>query len=168
MANITHRREGGTGGALTRGGTWDPFEMMREMLRWDPMRELARTGLGGGELGFTPSFDVKETKDAYEFKADLPGMKEDDVDISLTGNRLTISGKREEEKRDEGDQYFAYERSYGSFSRSFTLPEGVDAEHVNAELKDGVLSVVVPKKPEVQPRRIQLKGGSTVEGKAKA
>jgi HSP20 family protein len=83
---------------------------------------------------------------------------------------LTISGQREEEKKDEGDRYFAYERSYGTFSRSFTLPEGADTEHVRAELKDGVLTIVVPKKPEVQPRRIDVQstGKSDDKDRAKA
>ncbi|HLL55308.1 MAG TPA: HSP20 family small heat-shock protein, partial [Myxococcaceae bacterium] len=155
MAIIPKRET--TGGSALSSRRFDPFEMMRDMLRWDPFQEMQRWGgAGGGEgLVFTPSFEVKETKDSYVFKADLPGIKEGDLDISLTGNRLTISGKREEEKRDEGEQFFTYERSYGSFSRSFTLPGGVDVEHVNADLKDGVLSVVVPKKPEVQPKRIQ-------------
>jgi HSP20 family protein len=101
---------------------------------------------------------VKETKDSYVFKADLPGVKEENLDVSLTGNRLTISGQRQEEKKEEGDRHYVYERSFGSFSRSFTLPEGIDVDHVQAELKDGVLNVVVPKKPEVQPKRILVKG----------
>jgi HSP20 family protein len=100
---------------------------------------------------------VKETKDAYVFKADLPGIREEDLDISLTGNRLTVSGKREEEKREEDDRFYAYERSYGSFSRSFTLPEGIDVEHAQADLNDGVLTVSVPKKPEVKPKKIEVK-----------
>jgi len=123
----------------------------------------------GEETGaFVPTFDVKETKDSFVFRADLPGVKDSDVDISLTGNRLTISGRRQEENKEEGEQFYAYERSYGSFSRSFTLPEGIDAEHVQADLKDGVLTVVLPKKPEVQPKRIALKGGGGDGGKAKA
>jgi HSP20 family protein len=116
--------------------------------------------------GFAPSFDVRETKDAYVFTADLPGVKEGDLELSLTGNRLTLSGRREEEKREEEDRWFAYERSYGSFSRSFTLPEGVDPDHVQAELKDGVLRVSVPKKAEVKPRKIELKQIGSSKAKA--
>jgi HSP20 family protein len=145
-----------------RGGLarrYDPFDLMQDLMRWDPFREMTR-GLGGTEGTWVPSFEVKETNDAYIFKGDLPGVKEDQLEISLTGNRLTISGRREEEKRDEGETYYVLERSYGTFSRTFTLPEGIDPEHVRAELKDGVLSVVVPKKPEVQPKRIEVKAGS--------
>jgi HSP20 family protein len=150
MANLI-RRTGRGGLEPTR---FDPFEMMRDMMRWDPFAELGAAG--ERELAFAPSFEVKETKDAYLFKADLPGVKEEDLDISLTGNRLTVSGHREEEKRDEGDRYYTYERSYGTFSRSFTLPEGVDVEHANAELKDGVLTINVAKRPEVKPKKIEV------------
>lgn len=144
---------------------WDPFEMMRQMMSWDPFAELSRSFTGGaGFSNFNPSFELKETKDAFVFKADLPGVKEDDLEVSLTGNRLTVSGKRDEEVRQEDDRYFAYERSFGAFSRSFTLPSGADADHVDADLKSGVLTLVVPKKPEAQPKRIQLKSGE----KAKA
>ncbi|HET6440120.1 MAG TPA: Hsp20/alpha crystallin family protein [Anaeromyxobacter sp.] len=150
MANLIRRNN--PGAAMSR--LLDPFEMMRDLMRWDPFAEL---GTGRSELAFAPSFEVKETKDAYLFKADLPGIKEDDLDISLTANRLTVSGKREEEKREEEDRFYAYERSYGSFSRSFTLPEGVDVEHAEAGLSSGVLTVNVPKKPEVKPKKIEVK-----------
>jgi HSP20 family protein len=93
------------------------------------------------------------------FKADLPGMKEKDVEVSFTGNRLTLSGKREEEKREEKDNYFACERSSGSFSRSFTLPMGTDSHKATADLKEGVLTITVPKKAEVKPQKIPVNGG---------
>jgi HSP20 family protein len=128
--------------------------MMRDLMRWDPFAEM---GFGRGELAFAPTFEVKETKDAYVFKADLPGILEEDLDVSLTGNRLTVSGKREEEKRQEEDRYYACERTYGSFSRSFTLPEGVDAEHAEADLSSGVLTITLAKKPEVKPKKIEVK-----------
>jgi HSP20 family protein len=107
---------------------------------------------------FSPGFEVKETKDAFVFKADLPGVDEKDLDIALTGNRLVVSGRREAEERKEDENYFMYERSYGTFSRAFTLPEGIDAEHIDADLRNGVLAIVIPKKPEAQPKRISLKG----------
>jgi len=166
MAIVRRLQEPERAIARTRG--WDPFEMMQDLMRWDPFREMSRRMLGEETGAFVPTFDVKETKDSFVFRADLPGVKDSDVDISLTGNRLTISGRRQEENKEEGEQFYAYERSYGSFSRSFTLPEGIDAEHVQADLKDGVLNVVLPKKPEVQPKRIALKGGGGDGGKAKA
>jgi HSP20 family protein len=113
-----------------------------------------------GALPDVPRFDVKETGDAYLFTADLPGVKESDLDISLAGNILTVSGKREEEHRDEGEQYHATERSHGQFTRSFSLPDTADTGHVQASLKDGVLHLHVPKKPEVQPRKIPIGGAA--------
>jgi HSP20 family protein len=109
---------------------------------------------------------VKETKDAYVIKVDLPGVKEEAVDVSLNGSLLSITGRRDEERRTEGEQYYAIERSHGSFARSFSLPDSVDAEHVAADLKDGVLTVQIPKRPEAQPRKIAI--GRTANGDSKA
>ena len=164
MANIIRRRQES---APSVSREWDPWRMMNDLLRWDPFREMGFIRPGAEEGQFLPTFDVKETKDAYIFKADLPGVKESDLDISITGNRLTVSGKREAEEKQEGDTWYAYERSYGSFTRSFTLPEGIDPDHVRAELKEGVLTLYLPKRPEAQPKRVQLKSGSEKE-KAKA
>lgn len=147
-----------TGTTPTRSSSIDPFEMMREMFNWDPTTGLARSGAhghGGGE--FLPSFEVKETKDAFLFKADLPGVKEEDLDVSLQDNRLTVSGRREEEKRDESDTFYAYERSFGSFSRSFTLPREADGSTCDASLADGVLTIRLGKRPESQPKKIDVK-----------
>jgi HSP20 family protein len=162
MANITYREE--------PVGMAEPFRLLRDLMRWDPFREAFSSLPSMGVPTFTPRFEVKESKDAYIFKADLPGVAEKDLDITLTGNLLTVSGKREHEKRDERERYYAYERSYGEFSRSFTLPEGVDTEHVDGELKDGVLMLTLPKTPEHQPRKIAVKGGgeaakARIEGK---
>jgi HSP20 family protein len=166
MANIIRRNPGQE--VAQGSGAWDPFRVVRDAFRWDPFREIE--AVLGGEYrsvsNFAPTFDVKETKDAYVFRADLPGVREDDLEISLTGSRLTISGHREQESREQGETYYATERSYGAFSRAFTLPEGIDGEAVNAELKNGVLHVTIPKKPEVQPKRISI--GTGGEGKAKA
>ncbi|HEX2881841.1 MAG TPA: Hsp20/alpha crystallin family protein, partial [Polyangiaceae bacterium] len=92
----------------------------------------------------------KEKPEAFVLKADLPGVKTDDLDVQANGNRITVSGKREEEKEEKGATEYRMERSYGSFSRSFALPEAIDSSKVNAELKDGVLTLTVPKKV-VQP-----------------
>jgi HSP20 family protein len=135
---------------------WDPFRTMRELLRWDPFGEIAPRWVAE-EAPLNVAFDVKETKDAFLFRADLPGIKPEDVDVKINLNRLTVSGKREAEKTDKGDTYYTYERSYGSFRRSFTLPEGVDSDKIEAELKDGVLSMKLPKKPESQPKQINVK-----------
>lgn len=137
--------------------TWEPARLMRSLFNWDPFQEMAPFRPFDEKWAFVPAFEVKETKEAYVFKADVPGVKEKDIEVQMTGNRLTISGKREEEKRDEREQYYAYERTYGSFSRSFTLPEGVDGTKAMAEMKDGVLLLTLPKTPEAQPKKIEVK-----------
>ena len=86
----------------------------------------------------------------------FPGVKPEAVEISLDGDRLQVSGRREAIRKEESERTFLSECSYGSFSRLFTLPEGVDGEHVQASLKDGVLTLVLPKKPEAQPRKIPV------------
>lgn len=152
MANII--RKGGS----EAGAAWDPYALMREVLSWDPFRELtpnyAQRAIPAQT--FNPAFEVKETADGYVFRADLPGVAERDLEMTLTQNRLTISGRREAEERKEGENFFAYERSFGSFTRAFTLPDGIDGDHVRADLKDGVLTVVVPKRAETQPRKIAI------------
>ncbi|MFL5306806.1 MAG: Hsp20/alpha crystallin family protein [Polyangia bacterium] len=155
MANLIRRNQGQE--PAPTAGAWDPFRLMRDMLRWDPYRELDSVVFGQGvERSFAPTFEVKETKDAYVFRADLPGVKDADLEISLTGNRLSISGRREQERHEQGDTFYASERTYGSFTRSFTLPEGIDGDNVAADLKNGVLTLSVPKKPEVQPRKVTI------------
>ncbi|HVE82834.1 MAG TPA: Hsp20/alpha crystallin family protein [Myxococcales bacterium] len=146
---------------LPKKETWEPFRQMRQWL-WDPfagMEELPAYELQGT---FMPAFEVKEIKDSYVFKADMPGIKEADLDISFTGDRLTVSGKREMEHKEEKETYYAYERSYGSFTRSFTLPADVNAGLAKAELKDGVLTILLPKTPEALPRKIEVKSPEKV------
>lgn len=136
---------------------WDPFRMMRELMRWDPFREMAAIPTGD-RAGYLPDVDVKETPEGYVFTADVPGIQEKDLEVAVLGNRLTISGKREEQRKEEKASYYFAERSWGSFTRSFTLPGGTDLEKVHADLKDGVLTILVPKKPEVQPKKIHVHG----------
>lgn len=150
MADIIKRS--GNGDVIE---AYDPFRAMREWLRWDPFREMAPL-LGRAEREWVPAFEVRENKDAYVFTADLPGVKAEDLDVSLTGNRLSVSGKRESQKETKEDRYYAFERAYGTFTRTFTLPEGIDAAHVGSELKDGVLTLVVPKLPEAQAKKIPV------------
>jgi HSP20 family protein len=106
---------------------------------------------------FIPPFEIKETKDAFVFKADVPGVKDTDLEVQVVGNRLNVIGKREEEKEERGESFHTYERSYGNFARSFTLPDGIDAEHVLADLRAGVLIITMPKMPEVKPKSIPIK-----------
>lgn len=166
MVGLTIQR----GGQVPRRAReWDPFQRMQELMNLDPF-ELLQPWVAGREAqaAFLPTFEVKETKDAYVFKADVPGVEEKDLEVTLTGERLVVSGRREAERREEGERFYAYERAFGSFSRAFTLPEGVDAEGVRAELKSGVLTLVVPKRPEVKPRTVKIDVGGEKAGEVKA
>jgi HSP20 family protein len=136
----------------------DPFRWMRDFVE-GAMPQWPQWVGPSWEQSFSPAFEVKETKDSFQFLADLPGMKEADVDLKITGNRLAITGKREAEKEDKGDTYYTYERAYGSFQRTFILPDGVDTDHVHAELKNGVLTIAIPKKATVPTKTVAFKTG---------
>jgi HSP20 family protein len=134
---------------------WDPIRLWRDLASWEPFRELGAP-IGRREPLFAPDFEVKETKDAYIFRADLPGVKEVDLEVRVTGMQLVVAGKREAEDNVENDTFHVYERSYGAFTRTFLLPDGADAEHIVAALKDGVLTLHVPKMPSLQPKKIPI------------
>ena len=165
MTQITRRREGREDIATL--GPLAAIEPLRSMwaLLADPAREYERALRWEQERAFIPRFDVKETPDAYVLKADLPGVPEEEVEISVVGNRLTISGQREMEERREGENFVASERSYGAFTRTFLLPDGAEGARIEASLNDGVLTITVPKRPEVQPKRIELKSESRAGAK---
>jgi HSP20 family protein len=145
MANLSLRNDPDV------GLQFDPFQAMREMLRWDPFIPSDRLS-----ITFNPMFDVRETNDAFILQADMPGVLEKDLDISLVSNRLTISGKRESEQEVKGETYYRSERTWGNFSRSFTLPTDVDANKVAAELKNGVLIIQLPKTGESMTKHIPV------------
>ena len=129
----------------------DPFSMARELLSWDPF-------FGNRPAtAFAPAFEVKETMDSFVLKADLPGVAEADLDVSVHNNVLTVSGHRQAEERKEGESYALYERQFGSFSRSFSLPDMADGERIEAKLENGVLTLTIGKKAEAKPRKIALK-----------
>ena len=134
---------------------WDPFREMAPLSRWNPFRELARM-MPPGHMEWNPSFDITENKDSYTFRVDVPGVKHEDLEISVTGNRLQISGKREATEEAKTDTFYTYERQYGSFCRGFTLPDGADLEHARSELKDGVLTLVIPKTAAAQTKKIDI------------
>jgi HSP20 family protein len=159
MSDIAVRKQNGGEalGTLLRRDI-EPFRLMREMLGWDPFREITPL-LSSSVPAFSPAFEVKETKDSFVFKADLPGIKESDLEVTIAGTRLTLAGKREAEKEEKENTYYAYERSYGSFTRTFTLPDQVDTTHVKAELKGGELTVVVPKTTAAVAKKIPVAAG---------
>lgn len=139
---------------------FDPIRQVRDLLRWEPwsasladmFREMPRM--------FTPDFEVKETQDAFIVQADVPGVKEADVEISLTGNRLSISGKREAQKEEKGETYYHVERQYGAFTRTFMVPDGIKSDACRAEMRDGVLTVTMPKSVEAATKKIPVKPGN--------
>jgi HSP20 family protein len=139
--------------------------------RYDPFRDLFRlqdqlfktfgetygTREEGGLTGaWTPAVDVFEDNDAITLKVELPEVDAKDVDIQIEANQLTIRGERKLENSENRDNYHRIERTYGMFSRSFTLPSTVDTEHISAESRDGVLRVVLPKRAETKPRQIKV------------
>ena len=146
------------------------------IIRWEPARELQSiqsemnrlfgtvfdTQAGGGDGGarrWIPAMDLVEEGEQYVLRADLPGVGEDDVSVELEDNVPTVSGERKSEHREQGDGFRRIERSSGSFSRSLTLPEGIDAEQIRARFEQGVLEVRVPKPEQRKPRRVAIDVG---------
>lgn len=127
------------------------------------VRRLLDEAFGEAEtIGWRPAVEVTETADELELTAELPGMSRDDVEIELEDDMLTIRGVKEEQKEEEKEEgevtYRMAERSYGEFSRSFTVPSTVDAEAISAEFRDGVLTVTMPKTAESRGRKIEIEG----------
>ena len=155
------------------------------IVRWEPLRELGSLqnemnrlfntvfdtpppGNGGTLRRWVPAMDLVETEDHFLLKADLPGLDESDVSIEVQDGTLTISGERKAEHESNEEGYYRVERAFGSFSRSLTLPKGVDADAVSASFDRGVLEVRIPKPAERKPRRISIGGSepAAIEGSA--
>jgi HSP20 family protein len=107
-----------------------------------------------------PAVDINEDEKSFKVTAELPGLTEKDVEVSLSGNTLVIKGKKEEEKEQKEKGYYLSERSYGEFQRSFILPEGVDAEKIEAGVAKGVLTVTVPKTAQAAAKKIEVKSAA--------
>jgi HSP20 family protein len=108
------------------------------------------------EMGWAPAIDVFEKDDKFVVKAELPGMKEEDIDVSVVGDTLTVKGERKAESEVKKDDYYYCERSYGSFSRSLALPSNVDAKRIEANYEDGVLEIDLPKVSGVKPKKVSV------------
>jgi HSP20 family protein len=145
------------------------------IVRWEPLRELGSlqsemnrlfnsvfdtppVGGNGALRRWVPAMDLAETEDHFVLRADLPGLGEDDVKVELEDGTLTISGERQAEHEDKGEGFYRVERAFGSFSRSLSLPQGIDAEGVVASFDRGVLEVRIPKPEQRKPRRIEISG----------
>src|SRR5919206_436661 len=143
---------------------YDPVRDLRSLQ--DEVNRLFSTNLNrvfGEDEGiargsWNPTVDIYENKDQIVIEAELPGMNREDFDLSFENNVITLRGERRFEKKDESDNYHRVERSYGSFTRSFTLPQTVQADNATAEYKNGVLRVVLHKREEVKARRIEIAG----------
>ena len=160
MTHLINRNQNNPRSATSRTSDhWDPLHLLNAILRVEQEQDRSWPSRAAA---FMPTFDVKETKDAYLIHADLPGVSETDLDITVTENALTVVGKRSSGQSDESERYYAMERGYGAFSRTFGLPDGANSDELSADLKNGVLTVHIPKRPEVQPRKISLgkAGGS--------
>lgn len=134
------------------GSAWrSPFR--RAMMDIEPFWQ------GKITWGKVPAIDVADTAKGYEITAELPGLSEKDVEVKFANGTLTIKGEKKEEKHERKKDYFVSERRYGSFQRSFTVPEGIDEEKIEATFKNGVLTVTMPKTPEAQKqeKRIEIK-----------
>lgn len=152
------------------------------VVRWEPFREIATLqsdmgrlmnqlwGAGEAPTGATPdawipALDVWETEDAIVLALDMPGVSRDELAIEVDNGRLTISGERARERHEAGERFHRYERRFGTFARSVTLPQGVDEARIAADYHDGVLEIRVPKPEESRPKRIPV-GEGVVEAAA--
>jgi HSP20 family protein len=145
------------------------------LVRWDPFRELeevsdrlnrmfarpaTRTANGKETMtvaDWTPSVDISETEGEYQIKAEIPDVKKEDVKVTVEDGVLTIQGERKHEVEEKGKKYHRIERSYGSFVRTFSLPDVIEADKVKAEFKDGVLNLHLPKSEKAKPKSIEVK-----------
>ena len=140
------------------------------IIRWDPFREmtslqgqvdrLVDSMWSGRRESWVPAIDVFDEHDAVVLKAELAGMKPDDIQIEVEDNVLTIKGERTFSEQVDDERYYRIERRFGSFQRSLALPQGVKADEAQAAYEDGILEVRVPKAPAEQPRRIEVKAAA--------
>ena len=156
---------------------YDPFRELRSL--HNEMNRLFTGNLEGQSAGefargaWSPSVDIYEDKDRLIVEAELPGMNREDFELTVENNVLTLRGERKFEKKTDGDNYHRVERSYGSFTRQFTLPQTVTAEGATADFENGVLRVALPKREETKARKIEIMGSNagsqpkTIEAEAK-
>ena len=145
---------------------WDPFKELNEMenrlatmFGRAPVRKNGEKDEAMTVAEWAPLVDITEDEKEYLIKAELPEVKKDDVKVSVQDGILTIAGERKSEKEEKNKKFHRVEWAYGSFSRSFTLPEDADADKVAGDFKDGVLKVHVPKSEKAKPKKIEVKVG---------
>jgi HSP20 family protein len=147
---------------MARIRVWDPwrdFGSLQERINrmFDDTIRSAATGDEELATGaWSPAVDIHETDDSFVVSADLPGLKKDDIQINVEDNTLTIKGEKKFEEKVPRDKYIRVERSYGTFVRSFSLPQNVDSTKIKATFKDGVLDLTLPKREEARPKKIAV------------
>jgi len=141
---------------------YDPFRDLRtlqeevnRLFTGNFARAFDDEGIARGS--WSPNVDIYENKDQIVLEAELPGMNREDFDVSVENNIITLRGERHFEKKEDSDNYHRVERAYGSFTRSFTLPNTVSSEGASADYSNGVLRVTIPKREETKARRIEIK-----------
>jgi HSP20 family protein len=147
------------GGIRRRGDVFGDLGRMQEDMNrfFDDFFGEHRHGLAEG--AWLPAVDVSETENEFVVRAELPGMSHEDIDINVQNNILTLKGEKKQEKKEENESFHRLERSYGSFSRSFTLPTGVNPDDINAGFKDGVLEITMPKAEVDKAKKIAITAG---------
>lgn len=144
---------------------WDPFRELEEVSdRLNRMftRPAMRTSNNKETMivaDWTPSVDISETEGEYQIQVEIPDVKKEDVKVTLEDGVLTIQGQRKQEQEESGTKYHRIERSYGSFARTFSLPDVIETDKVRAEYKDGVLHLYLPKSEKAKPKAIEVKVG---------
>lgn len=142
-----------------------PFRALRDEMD-QLMSRFTHDWNGGGLLrDFNPALDLSETADALEIRMDVPGMKSDDISIEVSGNNIRISGERKAEKEEKGKSYHRIERSVGKFCESMTLPCTIKDDKVQAEFRDGVLTIHLPKSEEAKTHKVKIKANGNAEAK---
>jgi HSP20 family protein len=140
--------------AITR---WDPFRNISSLQEQvNRLLESSLPNRGDNSATWAPAVDIYETENELVLKADLPEVNEKDLDVRIENNMLTIGGARKFEQQVKQDNYLRLERTYGSFSRSFGLPNTVNTEAIKAEYKNGVLTVELPKRAESKPKQVKI------------
>lgn len=129
---------------------------LRNWLGWDPFQDLVQATRTAQGAQYLPTFELSETDDAYLVSADLPGVRQEDLEVTFHGRLLTVKGKRESVTSSEGETFHVQERTYGTFARQFSLPETADGSSIKADLKDGVLSIRIGKTPESKPIKVSI------------
>jgi len=148
---------------------WEPFRelaaLQNEMGRWMSQLSTGATPGNGQSSNWLPSVDVWETENELVLSFDLPGIPEDDIAVELEDNVLTVSGERRRTSEHSTERFYRFERRYGTFTRTVTLPPGVQEDSIKADYKDGVLEIRVPKPEEQKPKRIKVgSGAAAIEG----